>query len=150
VCQRTRRYADSGDPVRDVDGIEAHEAADLDVRNPGLRDEPSHVSLRDAQTFRHRTDVQQRRELVHTSEWRVESRERDEKSRVKPSSHTLHHAARITRETAAKIDTEMPLPLSGKRQTIFHRALRNASSFDRVSAKPDCRPNFTVLIRRCD
>jgi hypothetical protein len=90
-----------------VDGIEAHEAADLDVRNPALGNQPANVALREAQTFRHRTDVQQRREVVHISEWRVESRERDEKSRVKPSSHTLHHDARRPRETAAKIGTDM-------------------------------------------
>ena len=125
VCQRTRRYASSGDPVRDVDGIEAHEAADLDVRNPALRDESSHVSLRDAQTFRHRTDVQQRRELVHIPEWRVESRKRDQKLRVKPSSHTLHHAARITRETVAKIGTDMPVALSATgRLSAWTRTLR--------------------------
>jgi hypothetical protein len=112
VCQRTREYTRSGDPVRDVDGIETHEAADLDVRNPALGDEPAHVSLRDAQTFRHRTDVQQRRELVHTSEWRVESRKRDQKLRVKTSSHTLHHDARQLHETVAKIGTDMPVALS--------------------------------------
>jgi translation elongation factor EF-1alpha len=52
--------------------------------------------------FRHGADVQKRRELVHISEWRVEWRERDQKPRVKPVSHTLHHDARHPREMVAK------------------------------------------------
>src|SRR6185437_8609582 len=59
------------------------------------------------------------RELVHVSEWRVESRERDEKLRVKSSSHTLHHDARRLRETVAKIGTDMPLPLSGSGRLLL-------------------------------
>jgi hypothetical protein len=107
-----RRYSSRGNPVRDVDRIEAHEPADLDVQNPAFGDELTYMSLRDAQTFRHRTDVQQRRELVHISEWRVDSRKRDQKLRVNPSSHTLHHDARRLRETVAKIGTDMPVALS--------------------------------------
>ena len=122
-----REYARSGDPVRDVGGIEAHEAADLDVRNPALRDQPANVSLRDAQTFRHRTDVQQRRELVHISEWRVDSRKRDQKPRVNPSSHTLHHDARRLRETVAKIGTDMPVALSATGRAL-ERAAQPATS----------------------
>ena len=70
------------------------------------------MSLRDAQTFRHRTDVQQRRELVHISEWRVELRNATRNlasSRVHTRCITMHAGSN---ETVAKIGTDMPVALS--------------------------------------
>jgi hypothetical protein len=106
VRQRTRRNSGRADPVSDVGRIEAHEATDLDVRNPALRDETPHMPLGDAKPLCHRTDVQQVRKLFHTLHNRVDSHERDKPVPVQSNSHTLHHDARHTRETAVKIGTD--------------------------------------------